>query len=105
MCSRVGKAHINRAIHNSQNKNPGYFGITLTIATNAIDILILNKNIPINQQTGAISHSNRNGRDNKRDHVHTFSHHHLSAKNQPKAFQISRQITKLIVRSAQVFHE
>ena len=79
--------------------------MTFTMATNAIDILILNKNIPINQQTGEISQSNKNGRDNKRDHVHTFSHHHLSAKNQPKAFQISRQITKLIVRSAQVFRE
>ena len=105
MCSRVGKAHINRAIHKSQNKNPGYFGITLTIATRAIDILILNKNIPINQQAGAISHNNKNGRENRRDQVHTFNHHHLSAKNQPKAFQISRQTTKLIVSRAQVFRE
>ena len=79
--------------------------MTLTIATRAIDILILNKNIPKNQQTGAISQSNKNGRDNKRDHVQTFNHHHLSAMNQPKAFQISRQTTKLIVRSAQVFRE
>lgn len=105
MCSRVGNAHINRAIHKSQNKNHGFFGMTFTIATRAIDILILNKNIPINQQTGAISQSNKKGSDNKRDHVQTFSHHHLSAKNQPKAFQISRQITKLIVSSAQVFQE
>lgn len=75
------------------------------MATNAIDILILNKNIPINQQTGDISQSNKNGRDNKMDQVHTFSHHHLSAKNQPKAFQISKQTTKLIVSSAHVFRE
>ena len=79
--------------------------MTLTIATRAIDILILNKNIPINQQTGAISQSNKNGNDNKRDHVQTFNHHHLSAKNQPNAFHISRQTTKLIVSSAQVFQE
>ena len=105
MCSRVGNAQISRAIHKSQNKNPGFLGITFTIATRAIDILILNKNIPMNQQTGAISHNNKNGRDNRRDKVQTFGHHHLSARNQPKAFQISRQTTKLIVRSAQVFRE
>ena len=105
MWNRVGNAQINKAIHKSQNKNPGLFGITLIIATIAIDMLILNKNIQINQQTGAISQSNKNGRDNKREHVQTFNHHHLSAKNQPKAFQISRQTTKLIVRNAQVFRE
>ena len=92
-------------MHKSQNKNHGFLGMTLTIATNAIDILILNKNIPTNQQTGEISQSNKNGRDNKRDQVQTFSHHHLSAINQPKAFQISRQTTKPIVSSAQVFRE
>ena len=105
MCRRVGNAQINRAMHKSQNRNHGFFCITLTIATRAIDILILNKKIPINQQTGDISHNNKNGRDNKRDQVHTFNHHHLSAKNQRKAFHISRQTTKLIVSNAQVFQE
>ena len=59
----------------------------------------------MNQQIGDISHNNKNGRDSKRDHVHTFNHHHLSAKNQPNAFQISKQTTKLIVSSAHVFQE
>ena len=66
---------------------------------------MLNKNIPINQQTGVTSHSNRNGRDNKRDETQTFSHHHLSANIQPKAFHISRQITNHTVRITQVFQE
>jgi hypothetical protein len=66
-------------------------------------MVILNKNIPINQQTGYISQSNRNGRDNKRDPTQIFSHHHLSAKNPHKAFQNSRQTIKLIESKTQVF--
>jgi hypothetical protein len=66
-------------------------------------MVILNKNIPINQHTGHISQSNRNGRDNKSDQTHIFSHHHLSAIIPPKAFHRAKQTTKLIEINAQVF--
>jgi hypothetical protein len=78
-------------------------GTTLIIHTSAIDIVILNKNIPINQQTGYISQSNKNGNDNKSEPTQIFNHHHLSAKNHHKAFQNSKQTTKLIEINAQVF--
>ena len=103
MCSRVGNAQISSHIHKSQNENHGLLGTTLTIPTSAIDMVILNKNIPINQHTGHISQSNRNGNDNKSDQTQIFSHHHLSAKNHHKAFQNSKQTTKLIEINAQVF--
>jgi hypothetical protein len=77
----------------------------LTIHTKAIDIVILNKNIPINQHIGYISQSSKNGRDIKSDQTQIFSHHHLSAKNHHKAFQNAKQITKLIEINAQVFRE
>jgi hypothetical protein len=73
MCSRVGKTQISNHIHSNQNENHGLFGTTLTIQTRAIDIVMLNKNIPINQQIGATSHNNRKGRDNKRDETQTFT--------------------------------
>jgi len=75
----------------------------LTIPTSAIDIVILNKNIPINQQTGYISQSSKNGNDNKSEPTQIFSHHHLSEKNPQKAFHRAKQITKLIEIKAQVF--
>ena len=103
MWSRVGNAQINNHIHKSQNENHGLSGKTLTIHTSAIDIVILNKNIPINQQTGYISQSKRNGNDNKSEPIQIFSRHHLSAKNHHKAFQNSKQTTKLIESNAQVF--
>ena len=103
MCNNVGNAQINNHIHKSQNENHGLSGTTLTIPTSAIDIVILNKNIPINQQTGHISQSKRKGRDNKREPTPIFNHHHLSAKNHHKAFQNSKQTTKLIEINAQVF--
>jgi hypothetical protein len=103
MWSRVGNAQINNHIHKSQNENHGLSGTTLTIHTSAIDIVILNKNIPINQQTGYISQSSKNGNDNKSEPTQIFSHHHLSAKNHHKAFQNSRQTTKLIESNAHVF--
>ena len=99
----MGNAQINNHIHKSQNENQGLLGTTLTIPTSAIDIVILNKNIPINQQTGYISQSKRNGNDNKREPTQILNHHHLSAKNHHKAFQNSRQTTKLIESIAQVF--
>ena len=58
----------------------------MTIPTSAIDIVILNKNIPINQQTGYISQSKRKGNDNKSEPTQIFNHHHLSEIIQPKAF-------------------
>ena len=79
--------------------------MTLIIPTRAIDMVILNRNIPINQQTGYVSQSNRNGRDNKSDQTQTFSHHHLSAIIPPKAFHRAKQNTKLSETRAQVFHE
>jgi len=105
MCSRVGKTQISNHIHSNQNENHGLFGTTLTIQTRAIDIVMLNKNIPINQQIGATSHNNRKGRDNKRDETQTFNHHHLSANIHPRAFHISRHKTNHTVRIAQVFQE
>jgi hypothetical protein len=105
MCSRVGNAQINNHMHKSQNENHGLSGTTLTIPTRAIDMVILNKNIPINQYTGHISQSNKKGRDNKSDQTQIFSHHRLSAKNHHKAFQNSKQTTKLIEINAQVFRE
>ena len=66
-------------------------------------MVILNKKIPINQHTGYISQSNKKGRDNKSDQTQIFSHHRLSAKNHHKAFQNSKQTTKLIEMRAQVF--
>ena len=90
-------------MHKSQNENHGLFGITLTIHTRAIDIVILNKNIPTNQQVGAISQSNKKGKDSKSDQTQTFNNHRLSAKNHHKAFQNSKQTTKLIEINAQVF--
>lgn len=92
-------------MHKSQNENHGLFGITLTIHTRAIDIVILNKNIPTNQQVGIISHSSKNGKDNKREPTQTFDHHRLSAKNHHKAFHKARQTTKLTEIKAQVFRE
>lgn len=92
-------------MHKSQNKNHGLSGTTLTIPTRAIDIVILNKNIPINQHTGYVSQSNRKGNDNKSDQTQIFNHHRLSAKNHHKAFQNSKQTTKLIEINAQVFRE
>ena len=68
-------------------------------------MVILNKNIPINPQTGAIFQSKRNGKDNKRDETQIFNHHHLSAKNHHKAFHKAKQTTKLIEINAQVFRE
>jgi hypothetical protein len=68
-------------------------------------MVILNKNIPINQHTGHISQSNRNGNDNKSDQTQIFSHHHLSAIIPPKAFHNAKQTTKLIEIKAQVFRE
>ena len=105
MCNNVGNAQINNHIHKSQNENHGLSGRTLTIPTIEIDIVILNKNIPINQQTGYISHSRRNGNDNKREPTPIFNHHHLSAIIPPKAFHNAKQTTKLIEISAQVFRE
>jgi hypothetical protein len=67
--------------------------------------VILNKNIPINQQTGQISQSKRNGNDNKSEPTQIFSRHHLSAKNHHKAFHSAKQTTKLIESNAQVFRE
>ena len=103
MWSRVGNAQINNHIHKSQNENHGLSGITFTIPTSAMDIVMLNKNIPINQQTGYISHSKRNGNDNKSEPTQIFSRHHLSAKNHHKAFQNSKQTTKLIEINTHVF--
>ena len=103
MWSRVGNAQINNHIHKSQNENHGLSGTTLTIQTRAIDMVILNRNIPINQHTGYISHSNKKGSDNKSDQTQIFSHHRLSARNHHKAFQNSRQTTKLIEINAPVF--
>jgi hypothetical protein len=77
--------------------------MTLTIQTRAIDMVILNKNIPTNQHTGYISQSNKKGRDNKSDQTHIFSHHHLYAIIPPKAFHRAKQTTKLIEINAQVF--
>ena len=105
MCNRVGNAQINNHMHKSQKENHGLSGTTLTIPTSAIDMVILNKNIPINQQTGAISQSKRNGKDNKSEPTQIFNHHHLSAKNPHKAFQNSKQTTKLIESNAHVFRE
>ena len=105
MCSRVGNAQINNHIHKSQNENHGLSGTTLTIPTRAIDIVILNKNIPINQHIGYISQSNKKGRENKSDQTQIFNHHRLSAKNHHKAFQNSKQTTKLIEINAPVFRE
>ena len=79
--------------------------MTLTIQTRAIDMVILNKNIPTNQHTGNISQSNKKGRDNKSDQTQIFNHHRLSAKNHHKTFQNSKQTTKLIEISAPVFRE
>ena len=73
-------------MHKSQNKNPGLFGMAFTIQTRAIDIVMLNKNIPMNQQIGCIFQSNRNGNDNKMDETQIFNHQYLSAIIQPKAF-------------------
>jgi hypothetical protein len=103
MCSRVGNAQINNHMHKSQNENHGLSGTTLTIPTRAIDMVILNKNIPINQHTGHISQSNKKGRDNKSDQTQILSHHRLSAKNHHKAFHNAKQTTKLIEIKAQVF--
>ena len=103
MWSRVGNAQINNHIHKSQNENHGLSGRTLTIHTRAIDIVILNKNIPINQQTGYISQSKRNGRDNKSEPTPIFNHHHLSAIIPPRAFHRAKQTTKLIESNAHVF--
>ena len=105
MWSRVGNAQINNHIHKSQKENQGLSGTILTIHTSAIDIVILNKNIPINQQTGYISQSKRNGRDNKSEPTPIFNHHHLSAIIPPKAFHRAKQTTKLIEINAQVFRE
>ena len=68
-------------------------------------MVILNKNIPINQHIGYISQSNRNGNDNKSDQTQIFNHHHLSAIIPPKAFHKAKQATKLIEIKAQVFRE
>lgn len=103
MWSSVGNAQINNHIHKSQNENHGLSGTTLTIHTSAIDIVILNKNIPINQQTGYISQSKRNGRDNKSEPTQIFNHHHLSAIIPPRAFHRAKQTTKLIESNAHVF--
>ena len=103
MCNNVGNAQINNHIHKSQNENHGLSGRTLTIPTSAMDIVILNKNIPINQQTGHISQSKRKGRDNKREPTPIFNHHHLSAIIPPNAFHRAKQITKLIESNAHVF--
>lgn len=103
MWSRVGNAQINNHIHKSQKENQGLSGRTLTIHTRAMDMVILNKKIPINQQTGAISQSNKNGKDNKSDQTQILSHHHLSAIIPPKAFHIAKQNTKLIEINTQVF--
>jgi urease beta subunit len=65
--------------------------------------VILNKNIPINQQTGYISQSSKNGNDNKSEPTQIFSHHHLSAKNPQKAFHRAKQTTKLIEINTHVF--
>ena len=73
-------------MHKSQNENHGLFGITLTIQTRAIDIVILNKNIPKNQRIGKLSQNSKSGKDNKSDQTQIFSRHHLSAIIQPKAF-------------------
>lgn len=105
MSSSVGSAQINNHIHKSQNENHGLFGMILAIQTRAIDMIILNKNIPINQQTGYVSQSNKKGNDNKRDQTQIFNHHHLSAIIPPKAFHNAKQTTKLIEISAQVFRE
>ena len=105
MCSRVGNTQINNHIHKSQNENHGLFGTTLTIQTRAIDIVILNKKIPINQQIGNISHSNKSGKESKREETQTFNHHHLSAKNHQRAFQNSRHTTNPTTRIVQVFQE
>ena len=67
--------------------------MAFTIHTRAIDIVILNKNIPMNQQIGYISQSNRNGKDNKRDETQIFNHQYLSAIIPPKAFH--NAITKV----------
>ena len=67
--------------------------------------MILNKNIPINQQTGYISQSKRNGKDNKSEPTQIFNHHHLSAITPPKAFHRAKQTTKLIEINTQVFRE
>ena len=105
MWSRVGNAQINNHIHKSQNENHGLSGMTLIIPTRAIDMVILNRNIPINQQTGYVSQNNRNGRDSRSDQTQIFSHHHLSAIIPPKAFHNAKQTTKLIEIKAQVFRE
>ena len=68
-------------------------------------MVILNKNIPINQHIGHISQSNRKGKHNKSDQTQIFSHHHLSAIIPPKAFHNAKQTTKLIEIKAQVFRE
>ena len=68
-------------------------------------MVILNRNIPINQHIGYVSQSNRNGRDSRSDQTQIFSHHHLSAIIPPKAFHNAKQTTKLIEISAQVFRE
>ena len=57
----------------------------------------------MNQQIGHISQNNRKGKDNKRDETQIFNHHRLSAKNHHKAFQNSRQTTKLIEINTPVF--
>ena len=67
--------------------------MTFTIPTRAIDMVILNKNIPINQQIGYISQSKRKGNDNKSEPTQIFNHHHLSAIIPPKAFH--NAITKV----------
>ena len=105
MSSSVGSAQINNHIHKSQNENHGLFGMILAIQTRAIDMVILNKNIPINQHIGYVSQSNRKCKDNKSDQTQIFSHHHLSAIIPPKAFHNPKQTTKLIEISAQVFRE
>ena len=68
-------------------------------------MVMLNKNIPINQQTGYNSQSNKNGNDNKSELTQIFNHHHLSAKNHQKAFHRAKQTTKLIEINAQVLRE
>ena len=95
MFSNFGKAQMSNAKQRSQNIVQLFPGLALTIALNAIGIVILKRKIQSIQKNIQNSHNRRHGSDKIREDTHILIHQYLSAKIQPKAFHKAIHRTKM----------
>lgn len=94
--NKIGNEPINNHIHRIPKANPHLFGMVLISHAKAIDMVILNKNIPIIQNIIQWNHNKRHGNDNNRELIQVRIHQNLSAMIHHVAFHNTMQTVNII---------